>query len=266
MAFHATPRRQEEVKKEEDKPSTGLVPWIALPIGVAAAVPLLQYEWLVVNEETQLAACFMAFCVVMYTQGGDAMYKALDETAQKILKEHNEAEEKVIEALEEQLESLKANGNIVNDFEAINKMREETYIKLNAAGKIKPQHDFKAQIERMITMIKAEEQNVAEKAKIALMEEATASVTAQFEESKGLKKAALDAAIASIKGGGGGSDPVHGAFIDFFKNKAVEAAAIDDSSEAAAQRASMVAKLNSVCKNEEFFFQFDEAGKPKMIV
>lgn len=264
LAFHASARREEEAKPAETEPSSGLSPWIALPIGIAAAVPALKYEWLVVNEETQLAACFIAFCVVMYSQGGDAMYKALDESAQTMLKEHNEAEDKVIEALEEKLEFLKANNNMVNDFEAITKMREEAYVKLNAAGKIKPQHDFKSQIERMISMIKVEEQNVAEKAKAALMEEATASVTAEFEESKQLKKAALDSAIATIKGSGG-SDPVHAAFIDFFKAKAADAAKVDDASEAAEQRAAMVAKLNGVCKNEGFFFQFDEAGQPKMV-
>jgi hypothetical protein len=194
------------------------------------------------------------------------MYKTLDETAQTILKEHTEAEEKVIEALEQKLEFLKANSNMVNDFEAINTMREAAYVNLNAAGKIKPHHDFKMQIERMINIIAQEESNVAEKAKTALMEEATASVTAQFESSKELKKAALDAAIAKIKGTAKpGDDPVQATFIKFFQDKGAAAAKSDDGSENAAQRAALVAKLNSVTKNEDFFFQFDESGKPKMI-
>ena len=41
-----------------------------------------------------------------------------------ILKEHTEAEDKVIEALEQKLEFLKANSNMVDDFVAINKIRE----------------------------------------------------------------------------------------------------------------------------------------------
>ena len=227
---------------------------------------MIKFEWLVINEETQLLAVFMAFCIVMYTQGGDAIYKAMDETAQTILKEHTEAEEKVIEALEKKLEFLKANSNTVSDFEAINKLREATYANLNAAGKIKPHHDFKTQIERMITMIAQEEQNVTDKAKSALMEEATLAVTAQFAESKDLKKAALDAAIEKIKGTAKpGADPVQGAFIKFFKEKAAAAAKADDRAESAAQRAALVTKLNAVAKNEGFFFQFDETGKPKMI-
>jgi hypothetical protein len=272
LAFHASPRQEEEAKTVEPVKKgglfgTGLSEWFALPVGVAAAVPIIKYEWYVINEETQLLAVFLAFCVTLYTQGGDAIYKALDETAQTILKEHTEAEEKVIEALEQKLEFLKANSNMVNDFEAINIMREAAYVNLNSAGKIKPHHDFKAQIERMINMIAQEEQSVSDKAKSSLMDEATAAVTAQFESSKDLKKAALDAAINRIKGTAKpGEDPVQAAFIKFFKDKAAAAAKADDGAETAAQRAALVAKLNSVAKSERFFFQFDEAGQPKMAV
>lgn len=158
VAFHASAKQQEEAKPAEPAPegSFGLSPWFALPVGVAAAVPLIKYEWLVINEETQLAAVFLAFCVTLYTQGGDALYKYMDVTAQNILKEHNEAEDKVIEALEQKLEFLKANSNMVNDFEAINALLEQAYINLNAAGKIKPLHDMKTQVERVMAMIAQE--------------------------------------------------------------------------------------------------------------
>merc|ERR1712117_401034 len=108
----------------------------------------------------------------------------------------------------------------------------------NAAGAIKPQHDFKMQIERMCNMITAEETSVTEKAKVALMEEATAFVTEKFASSSDLKKAALDSAIAQIKGEGvaGGSDPVRDAFVQFFKDKAAAAAQSSDDGETKAQR------------------------------
>jgi hypothetical protein len=269
IAFHASARREDDVKeaapvKKGGLFGTGLSEWFALPLGLAAAVPALKYEWYVVNEETQLLAVFLAFCVTVYTQGGDAIYKSMDAIAQDILKEHQEAEGKVVAALEQKLEFLKANSNMVQDFEAINKIREETYANLNAAGKVKPYHDLKAQVERMIIMIAQEEANVAEKAKAQLMEEATQSVKSQFTESKELKKQALDSAIARIKGSAS-KDPVQATFIKFFKDKATAAAKADDSKEAQTQRAALIAKLNSVCKNEKFFFQFDESGKPKMI-
>jgi hypothetical protein len=269
VAFHASSRKEEDNKAIEPSKGglfgTGLDKMYALPIAITAAVPLLKYELLVINEETQLAAVFCAFCAVFYTQGGDIVYKALDETAKAILKEHTESEDKMIGSLEKKLEFLKANSNMVNDFEAINNMREKTYANLNAAGNIKPQHDFKAQVEKIISMIAQEESNVAEKAKTALMEEATVAVTGQFESSKELKKAALESAIAKIKGTAkAGKDPVQAAFVKFFQDKSAEAAKGDDGTEAKLQRAALLHKLNSVAKNEGYFFQFDESGQPKM--
>lgn len=273
MSFHASAKREEEAKAEATiEPSkgglfgTGLSEWFALPVGVAAAVPLIKFDWYVINEETQLMAVFLAFCVTVYTQGGDAIYKALDEKAVNLLKEHNEAEDKVIEALEQKLVFLKANQNMVNDFNAINEVRSATYEKLNAAGAVKPQHDFKVQVERMLSMIAAEEASVTEKTKVALMAEATATVTGKFSSDKALKKAALDSAISKLKGGKAGADPIQAAFVQFFKEKAAAAAASKDDSEEKAQREAMIAKMNSVAKNEGFFFEFDAAGQPKTTV
>jgi len=275
MSFHASARREEDAAAtpapvEESKGGlfgTGLSEWYALPVGITAAVPLIQFDWYVVNEETQLMAVFIAFCVTLYSQGGDAIYKALDAKAVNLLKEHTEAEDKVIQALENKLQYLQANQNTVNDFEAINDIRKDTYEKLNAAGAIKPQHDLKAQVEKMITMSAAEEASVTEKTKVALMAEATAAVTAKFTSEKALKKAALDAAIATIKGGAvKGGDPVRAAFVQFFKEKSAATAKSGDDGEEKANRDALVSKMNSVAKNEGFFFEIDASGAPKMTV
>ena len=91
MSFHASPKKEQEatadaniVAKEQGKGGlfgTGLSEWFALPVGIAAAVPLIKFDWYVINEETQLMAVFIAFVVTLYTQGGDAIYKAIDERA-----------------------------------------------------------------------------------------------------------------------------------------------------------------------------------------
>lgn len=273
MSFHASAKREEEATVNATPPAeskgglfgTGLSEWFALPIGVAAAVPALKLEWYVVNEETQLLAVFLAFCVTFYTQGGDAVYKALDKEAKDILEEHTQAEDKVIEALEQKLTFLKANRNMVNDFGAINAERAKAYEQLNAAGAVKPLHDYKAQVERMLGLIAAEENSVASKAKAGLMEEATAAVTAKFSSDKASKKAALDSAITKLKGGKAGADPVQAAFIKFFKDKAAAAKASKDDSEEKAQREAMITKLNAVAKSEGCFFQFDAQGKPSLL-
>lgn len=276
LNFHSS-RRNEKAAVDTDQKvkevaksdggllGTGLSSIWAVPIGIIAAVPAIKMEWLVVNEEFQLAGVFVAFCIIFYQQGGEAVYNVLKADGDSILKEQNEVEDKVIAALEEKLAALKGGGDTVSNFEAINAIREQSYANLNAAGKVKPLHDFKAQVEKILNMIAVEETAVFEKSKTSLLTEATATVTAQFSTDKQLKKAALDAAIASIKGTKKSSaDPVQAAFLSFFKDKKAAAAKADTAAEEAAERAALVAKLNSVAKNEGFLFEFDDKGMPKM--
>ena len=268
--FHASARREEEAEKQPAPFTkggllgTGVNEWYALPLGLAASIPILEYQWFVINEELQLAACFMMFCVGVYVNAGDAIYNYFDDQAKAMLKEHTDAEDELIAAFEDKLNVLKMNKNIVQDFEAINKLREETYANLNKAGAIEPSYEFKQQMERVLSMIVQEENSVADKAKHALMAEATASVSKEFTASKELKKAALDSAINKLKGIKA-EDPVLKAFQKFFQNKAAAAKKADDGSEEKAQRAALIAKLNSVAKNEGYYFDFDASGNPKMV-
>lgn len=273
MAFHTSPPTSEESKEiTPTEPTskgglfgTGLSEWFALPIGITAAVPAIHFNWYVVNEETQLLAVFVAFCVACYTQGGDAIFKALDSKTKAMLLEHNQAEDKVIEALETKADFLRTNQNMVQDFQAINGIREAGYESLNAAGAVKPHHDFKAQMERALIMIQQEESSVTEKTKVALMAEATAAVTEKFGTSKALKKAALMAAISQIKGEeSAGVDPVRNEFVEFFKAKGAAIAKTADGSEEKAQRDAIVSKINAVAKSEGFFFEFGADGVPKV--
>jgi len=117
-----------------------------------------------------------------------------------MLKEHNDAEEKVIAALETKRDFLKTNQNMVVDFEAINAMRAEGYESLNAAGTVKPLHDFKTQMERVLNMIVQEEASSKEKTKTALMEEATTAVRTQFTSSKALKKSGTNGGDCADQG------------------------------------------------------------------
>lgn len=270
--FHASSVRQEEEKTVEKAEPRMTPSWwdptYTVPLAFSLAIPALHYDWITINEETQLAGVIMGFSAVMYSQAGDMIKQALTERGDQILKEQNEVEDAVIDTLETMADELKVSDTIVQDMNDINDLTDATYVKLNAAGEVKPLYDFKAQVERVLNAIQAEEANVTEKAKVALMAEATAVVTEQFTTSKELKKAAMDAAVAKIKGTAkaGAADPVQAAYVKFFQDKAAAASKVDDSAEAEAQRKELVAKLNAVARNEGFFFEFDEAGKPKMVV
>lgn len=258
---------EEVIPAESGLFGSKLSEWYALPIGIAAAIPAIKFEWYVINEETQLAAVFIAFCVALYSSGGDAIYKFLDERAQTILKDHNKSEDKVISALQLKLDFLKANQSMVEDFENINIIREQAYTNLSVAGAIKPKHDLRSQIERVLNMIAAEEASLKEKTKIALMDEAIGIVKTKFVKSKQLKKSALNAAIATIRGEKAtGVDPVQISFVNFFKEKAIAASKADDEAEEVSQRGALMAKINTVCKTEGYFFEFNASGKPEMVI
>ena len=204
--------------------------------------------------------------MIVYTQAGEMIHKGLTDKADAMLAEQNELEDAVIDCLEDLHTDIdKLSGSLVTDFEAISQTTEDTYAKLNAAGAIKPQHDLKAQVEKVLHLIQQEEINVKEKAKNDLMAEAAVSVADGFLTSKEMKKAAMDLALAKLSGTAPKTDPVKDAYVKFFKDKAA-ASQGDDSAEMAAQREALVAKLNATAKNEGFFFEFDASGKPKMVV
>jgi len=276
-SFHAS-----GVRKEEEKPAAEVVaapekqptmmpswwdPAYTIPTVFTLAIPAIQYQWITINEETQLAGVIMGFVAVVWSQAGDMIKGALNESGNKILKESNDLEDEVIGKLETMHAELSLTDNMLKDMEDCHALTDETYEKLNTTGAIKPLYDYKAQMERMITTIEAEEGRVTEKAKMALMEEATAAVTEQFMTSKKLKALALDLAISKIKGTAkAGEDPVKSCYIDFFKAKAAEASKVDTTAEKAAQREALIAKLNAVSHNESFHFDFGADGKPKMVV
>ncbi len=270
QSFHySAPRKEEEKEAEPEAPaSSGISPLYGIPVGVALAVPILEFQWLKPDAETLLASTFLGFCVVAYTQGGDMIANMFKDEAKDMLKAQNDAEDKVIAKLEESVEYMKLTENIVEDYQAVYDLTEESYAKLNASGKIKPQHELKAQMEKMLAMVATEEANNYEKAKVAMMADATAAVTAEFSSNKDLKKAALTGAIAKLTGKGKGpsSDVVREEFVKFFKASAASAKASDDGSEEKAAREAMVAKMNAVAENDGMYFRFDpKTAKPVLL-
>jgi hypothetical protein len=182
-----------------------------------------------------------------------------------MLELQNKAEDQVIAKLQENLDYMSLTENIVQDYQDVFDLTEQSYEKLNAAGKVKPHHDLKAQVEKILSYAANEERSSYDKAKTAMMVEATAVVTSQFCEDKKMKKAALDYALEKLTGSAkAGSDPVKVAFVKFFQAKTAAAKKADDGSEEKAARAKMVTKMNAIAEAESMFFRFDEGGQPKM--
>ena len=184
-----------------------------------------------------------------------------------MVKLQNDAEDEVIAKMEENVEYMKLTENIVEDYKGVLDLTQTSYDKLNAAGQIKPQHDLKAQVEKILSMISTEERSAYDKAKTAMMEEATAVVTAEFLNDDALKKAGLDSALAKLTGKASGADPVQAAFVKFFQDKTAAAKKADDGSEEKAARTAMLEKMNGIAEAEGMYFRFDTAtGNPKLVV
>lgn len=273
MMFHYSARKEKEEEAKLEVPAKSSSgsnnnALFAIPLGIVAAVPILKFQWFEPDAETLLASTFVAFCVVSYTQGGEMISNMFKEEADEMLKAQNEAEDAVIEQLEETVEHMALTENIVEDYQAVMDLTEASYAKLNESGKIKPKHLLKAQIEKCMSILVNEERNSYEKAKSAMMEDATATVTENFSTSKDLKKAALKAAIGQLKSGKSSSDdPVRAEFLNYFASKKKAAAAADDGSEEKAARENVLTKMNTTAENEGFYFRFDlKTGQPKLVV
>ncbi|RMX68670.1 hypothetical protein DD238_003564 [Peronospora effusa] len=87
----------------------GLTDWkISAPIIGALAIPAISNHFYVLNEESQLACCFLLFCSATYKFGGEMIASYFDDRAAAILNEHNAVEDANLDLAKETLETHKA--------------------------------------------------------------------------------------------------------------------------------------------------------------
>jgi Mitochondrial ATP synthase B chain precursor (ATP-synt_B) len=206
------------------------------------------------------------FTALVYKNFGATLGEMLEEDGKRIIDEANKVEDTILSILKAKRDDVIMMDNVVQDAQDIQALKEETYVKYNAAGKIKPLHEFKSQMERVLHMVAVEEAANMEKTKTALMEEATVAVTNELLTNKDLQKISLDNAIAQLKGTKPGTDPVKQTYLQFFQWKANETKKADAKVETIAAREALIKKVNAIAANEKFFFQLDNDGKPKMVV
>ena len=212
----------------------------------------------------QLAACFICFCGVVYHNFGTAIKDFLEEDGKQILANTNAVEDANIANIQAAIADLKSQQGLVEQLEAMNELQAATYAKMNETGKVKPLYGFKAQVEKLLAVIAAEEAASQEKAKMTMMDEATAAVKVSFASNQDLKKKSLANAVAILKGSKPESSPVKEAYLDFFAQKKAAAEGIDEATEIQASRDNLITKLKTVAMTDKFYFHFDAEGKPKM--
>ncbi|CEG45636.1 atp synthase subunit mitochondrial [Plasmopara halstedii] len=134
MSFHSTGSvRKDEAQAEEIPVPTqglldqaGLTDWkISAPIIGALAIPAISNHFYVLNEESQLACCFLLFCTATYKFGGEMIASYFDERAAAILSEHNAVEDANLALAKETLETHKSMLNIHEDIAAVAEAHKE---------------------------------------------------------------------------------------------------------------------------------------------
>lgn len=218
--FSTVPATEE--KKEEGGFLSNLSPLYAIPTGIILGIPIIQNEVLILNEETQLVACFAAFVITAYTKGGDAIGASLDDKAAAIQKEHNLIEDSQIEAVQAVIDGHKARLTLHDDLKSISDHSKAMLVKASEAYGKKLSHARRDDVERQLAAVYAKETQSIDRLSGDLTSAATASVRASFAADEKAQKAALDNAVATLQGKAAGADPVQGLFQGFFKDFAAE--------------------------------------------
>ena len=129
---------------------TGLSPLYAIPVGIIAGIPIINNEFLVLNEETQLVGCFAAFVITAYTQGGDAIAQMMDDKAKTITDEHNAAENTSIAAVESIIAAHKNRIAAIEDLGKLESMSTEYEKKAAAVVPAMAKFDVAEKIEKAL--------------------------------------------------------------------------------------------------------------------
>jgi len=203
--FHSGAVLREEEKKEaaveSAAPSPFSDPLIAGPIGLACAIPALQNGFYVLNEESQLACCFLLFCTSVYKFGGSAISNFFDEKAAAILAEHNAIEDANLKLAKETLEAHKNQLSILEDVSSIQEAHQGVLETSRKVAELKLRHEMRDLFVKNLEGISELESLYDSKLQDNMVASAYNNVLADVEKGgKSLKDAAFTNALNALNG------------------------------------------------------------------
>ena len=192
---------------------------VQFPIAFLLAIPAVQMQWFVLNEETQLLGCFMVFVGTMYSQAGDAIGTALDAKGASVIAEHNAQESITINAAKAVVEAHYAKLSLVEDMKMVHGAQAELLSALSTAKSMELQYQCRADIVKKLDYLVMKEESASMALQEKLVSNAAATVTAEFAASKDMQAKALGEALDTIAdpASKSGTDVVGGMFTGYLK-------------------------------------------------
>lgn len=188
---------------------------VMAPLSIALGVTALSNEMYVVNEETQLAACFFLFCTTLYKYGGDAIGSYFDAKSQAILQEHNEVEDTNIALAKQCLASYEDQLNLMQDIEAVQAAHLEAVDLMCKVETAKLRHEIRDTFVKNLNAIVQQESHYHGRMQKSMVEFATSKVREAIADgSVDVKSDAFSNALSALDGGhvSGDQDPIVGLF------------------------------------------------------
>lgn len=173
-------------------------PQVHLPIAFLCAIPLLEHQVIILNEEVQLLGCFMVFAGTVYTQFGDLIGKALDAKQEAVIAEHNAKEELQITATREALAKHQSMLTTIEDMKTIYATQDELLEKLAKARFFEAQYEIRNQTVKSMDFMALQLEQNKQAIQSHLVTSATAAVLEAINEHKELKSEALAQALNTI--------------------------------------------------------------------
>lgn len=148
------------------------------------------------NEETQLACCFLLFCTSVYKFGGEAIGSYFDARADAILSEHNAVEDANIALAKETLATHEAMLSIHEDIAAVAEAHKEAVALMCEVQAYKLRHKTRETFVKNLESIREIEATYKMELQKSMVAAATKNVRATIEKGdKALKAAAFKHAV-----------------------------------------------------------------------
>jgi len=195
----------EEPKEKSLFSKLGFDDWkFALPISMMVGIPIVTNEVLIINEETQLLACFILFCATAYNSGAPIVHQYCEDIREKDFKLFQAADEYLLRDL---TEAVKANEKCLGMESTVKDIYTLTdnlsVAQADLLNSIE-QHKLRDAIAKKLGSLVAIEEAASSAIRTRMLNKVRSDVVNTFTSDKAAKDNALSQAISVLASGASG--------------------------------------------------------------